>query len=93
MHNKYKGFDNAEEVWFCNIIDNQAGGLRSRTDYPGEPRVCEISDIYLILKKMHIQDKITNRHLLVFTTGAEWMVTGQPLTPESIELSRQTTRI
>ena len=50
-HNKHKGFDNAEEVWFCNIIDNQAGGLRSRTDYPGEPRVCEISDIYLILKK------------------------------------------
>lgn len=34
---------------------------------------------------------VSARHLLVFTTGAEWMVTGQPLTPESIELSRQTT--
>ncbi len=38
-----------------------------------------------------IKAVVSARHLLVFTTGAEWMVTGQPLTPESIELSRQTT--
>lgn len=37
-----------------------------------------------------IKSVVSARHLLVFTTGAEWMVTGQPLTPESIQLTRQT---
>ena len=32
----------------------------------------------------------SGRHLQVFTTGAEWMVTGDPLTPGSIQLRRQT---
>lgn len=32
----------------------------------------------------------SSRHLLVFTTGAEWMVSGDPLTPTSIQLKRQT---
>lgn len=30
------------------------------------------------------------RHLQVFTSGAEWMVTGDPLTPGNIQLNRQT---
>ena len=30
------------------------------------------------------------RHLQVFTTSAEWMVTGDPLTPTDIQLKRQT---
>ena len=30
------------------------------------------------------------RHLQVFTTNAEWMVSGDPLTPTSIQLKRQT---
>ena len=30
------------------------------------------------------------RHLQVFTSGAEWMVTGDPLTPASIQVTRQT---
>lgn len=33
---------------------------------------------------------VSTRHLLAFTTGAEWMVTGEPLTPTSIMLNRQT---
>ena len=33
---------------------------------------------------------ISSRHLLVFTTGAEWMVSGEPLTPISIKINRQT---
>ena len=33
---------------------------------------------------------VSTRHLLVFTTGAEWMVSGEPLTPTSIKLNRQT---
>lgn len=32
----------------------------------------------------------SGRHLQVFTTGAEWIVMGSPLTPTSIELRRQT---
>ncbi len=32
----------------------------------------------------------SGRHLQVFTSGAEWMVAGAPLTPSSIELHRQT---
>jgi hypothetical protein len=30
------------------------------------------------------------RHLQVFTSGAEWMVSGEPLTPTKIQLTRQT---
>ena len=37
-----------------------------------------------------IKAVVSARHLLVFTTAAEWTVTGQPLTHESIQLSRQT---
>ncbi len=37
-----------------------------------------------------IKAVVSARHLLVFTTGAEWMVSGEPLTPNSIELRRQT---
>lgn len=37
-----------------------------------------------------ITNVISTRHLLVFTTGAEWMVSGEPLTPSSIKLNRQT---
>ncbi len=32
----------------------------------------------------------SGRHLQVFTSGAEWMVSGDPLTPENIQLHRQT---
>lgn len=37
-----------------------------------------------------ITSVVSSRHLLVFTTGAEWMVSGDPLTPTSIQLRRQT---
>lgn len=32
----------------------------------------------------------SGRHLQVFTSGAEWMVSGEPLTPTNIQLKRQT---
>ena len=32
----------------------------------------------------------SGRHLQVFTSGAEWMVTGSPLSPGNIQLTRQT---
>lgn len=37
-----------------------------------------------------IRGLFSGRHLQVFTSGAEWMVTGTPLTPTNIQLNRQT---
>ncbi|HLO77114.1 MAG TPA: hypothetical protein VK196_11730 [Magnetospirillum sp.] len=37
-----------------------------------------------------IRAVFSGRHLQVFTSGAEWMVTGDPLTPSKIQLTRQT---
>lgn len=37
-----------------------------------------------------IRAVFSGRHLQIFTSGAEWMVTGDPLTPSSIQLKRQT---
>lgn len=37
-----------------------------------------------------IRQVFSGRHLQVFTSGAEWMVTGEPLTPTNIQLFRQT---
>lgn len=37
-----------------------------------------------------IRGLFSGRHLQVFTSGAEWMVSGDPLTPANIQLTRQT---
>lgn len=37
-----------------------------------------------------IRGVFSGRHLQVFTSGAEWMVTGDPLTPSTVQLNRQT---
>lgn len=37
-----------------------------------------------------IKALFSGRHLQVFTSGAEWMVSGEPLTPSNIQLKRQT---
>ena len=37
-----------------------------------------------------IRGVFSGRHLQVFTSGAEWMVTGDPLTPTNVQISRQT---
>ncbi|TVR97360.1 MAG: hypothetical protein EA406_09865 [Rhodospirillales bacterium] len=37
-----------------------------------------------------IRAVVSGRHLQVFTTGAEWMVTGSPLTPSTVQVHRQT---
>jgi len=37
-----------------------------------------------------IRSLFSSGHLQVFTSGAEWMVTGEPMTPETIQLKRQT---
>lgn len=37
-----------------------------------------------------IRGVFSGQHLQVFTSGTEWMVTGAPLTPGSIQLTRQT---
>jgi hypothetical protein len=37
-----------------------------------------------------IRAVFSGRHLQVFTSGAEWQVTGTPLTPETVQINRQT---
>ena len=37
-----------------------------------------------------IRGIFSSRHLQLFTSGAEWMVTGDPLTPSSVQIRRQT---
>jgi len=37
-----------------------------------------------------IRGVFSSRHLQVFTSGAEWMVIGNPLTPSSVQILRQT---
>jgi hypothetical protein len=37
-----------------------------------------------------IRGLYSGRHLQVFTSGAEWMVTGDPLTPATVQVTRQT---
>lgn len=37
-----------------------------------------------------IRNVFSGRHLQVFTSGAEWMVTGDPLTPANVQIRRQT---
>lgn len=37
-----------------------------------------------------IRGIFSGRHLQVFTSGAEWMVSGDPLTPASVQIRRQT---
>jgi len=37
-----------------------------------------------------IRAVFSGRHLQIFTSGAEWMATGSPLTPSNIQLHRQT---
>ncbi|MCB9978558.1 MAG: hypothetical protein H6862_02985 [Rhodospirillales bacterium] len=37
-----------------------------------------------------IRGVFSGRHLQVFTSGAEWMVTGDPLTPKTVQITRQT---
>lgn len=37
-----------------------------------------------------IRGVFSGRHLQIFTSGAEWMVTGAPLTPSTVQITRQT---
>jgi hypothetical protein len=37
-----------------------------------------------------IRGVFSGQHLQLFTSGAEWMVTGDPLTPANIQINRQT---
>lgn len=37
-----------------------------------------------------IRGIFSGRHLQVFTSGSEWMVTGDPLTPSTVQIKRQT---
>lgn len=57
----------------------------------GEGLDDEAIDFALVSDQVNaIRNVFSGRHLQVFTSGTEWMVTGDPLTPSSIQLVRQT---
>lgn len=66
MRGEYQAFENAEEVWFWFCACLQArDGVRSRSDYAGVPRPCEVADISCIIKQLHYERRLSNRHLRV----------------------------
>ena len=74
MNEQYEPFDNAEEVWFwfCASIITRGDGLRSKSNYKGKKRLCEIGDISQIIKKMKSCGDVSNRHLRVmYNWGGE----------------------
>lgn len=46
MREDFEPFENAEEVWFwfCTSASARSEGLRSKSDYWGKPRCCELPD-------------------------------------------------
>jgi hypothetical protein len=57
----------------------------------GEGRDDEAIEFSILSDQVNaIRAVFSGRHLQVFTSGAEWMVTGSPLTPSTVELLRQT---
>lgn len=67
MIERYEPFENAEEVWFwfCACLQARSDGLRSRTDYTGIQRPCEVGDIYKIIKRLKLNNQLSNRQLRV----------------------------
>lgn len=67
MREDYEAFENAEEVWFwfCGSMLARGDGLRSKSDYWGKPRACELADIQRIIKSMKFHHHLSNRHLRV----------------------------
>lgn len=67
MREDFEPFENAEEVWFwfCTSASARSGGLRSKSDYWGKPRCCELPDIQRIIKQMKRNHHLDNRQLRV----------------------------
>lgn len=67
MNETFDPFDNAEDVWFwfCACLQARGDGLRSRSDYVGKRRKCEVADIYRIIKRLKMHGEISNRQLRV----------------------------
>lgn len=67
MRESFEPFESAEEVWFwfCTSICARSGGLRSKSNYCGKPRCCELPDIQRIIKQMKRHHHLSNRQLRV----------------------------
>ena len=76
MYKQYEAFENAEEVWlwYCACLEARREGLRSRGDYQGPERPCEISDIERIVKYLRRQGKLRLRQLNTMFVGERCIV-------------------
>lgn len=71
MREDFEPFENAEEVWFwfCTSASARSGGLRSKSDYWGKPRCCELPDIQRIIKQMKRNHHWTTASCALWSNG------------------------
>ncbi len=76
--------DLPNRMWF-----SQSGDLFNF--YPGTGLDSEAIEFGIFSDQVNaIRGVFSGRHLQVFTSGSEWMVTGDPLTPANVQIKRQT---
>jgi hypothetical protein len=73
-----------DRIWMSKSADWTNFALGEGLDDDGV-EFALLSDQVNAVRAVH-----SGRHLQVFTSGAEWMVSGEPLTPKSVQARRQT---
>lgn len=73
-----------DRIWMSRTADWTHFGLGEGLDDDGI-EFALLSDQVNAVRALH-----SGRHLQIFTSGAEWMVTGEPLTPKTVQARRQT---
>ena len=64
-------FDSVEQAWFCRCNSYKSYGKRGVGDCESTKRLCEINDIYRIVKMLRLQSILSTRHLRVMKKWGE----------------------
>ncbi len=59
----YVLFENAEEAWFWYCRYDERNGFKLNNSSNRIIRVCNLDDIYLVVSKLYLAKKISERHL------------------------------
>jgi hypothetical protein len=67
MKDSCEKFESVEQAWFwfCRCSSYREFGARGIGDCEAKKRLCEINDIYRIIKMLRFQSVLSNRHLRV----------------------------
>ena len=67
MKDCYEKFESVEQAWFwfCRCNSYKQYGVRGIGDCETTKRLCEINDIYRIIKMLRFQNILSNRHLRI----------------------------